>query len=111
MNVRFFSDHCIIFVIGIICITKLAIRSEFELQELMTEFSFMANIVPQIKVPITTHFQREVCFDAFSSCTNEIASVLQMPMCFRVTFYFVYSVYSVSWLVYSKQLPCLYLGY
>ena len=107
MNVRFFSDHCVIFVIGIVCITKLAIRSEFELQELMAEFSFMANIIPQIKVPVTAHFQREECFNAFSSCTNEIASVLQTPICFKGAFYFVYSVYSVIWLVYSKKLPCL----
>ena len=83
MNVRFFSDHCVIFVVGIVCITKLAVRSEFELQELMAKFSFMTNIVPQIKIPVATHFQREVCFDAFRRCKAEIGRVLQMPICFR----------------------------
>ena len=105
MNVRFFSDHCVIFVVGIVCITELAVRSEFELQELMAEFSFMTNIVPQIKIPVTTHFQKYVLMLFVAAGLKLLASY----KCRIVSgnLFFLYSVYFVIWLVYSKKLPLL----
>lgn len=50
MYVSFLADHCVVFVVGIIGVPKLAIRAKLELQEFMSKLSFMSNVVTYVEV-------------------------------------------------------------
>lgn len=50
MNVRLFADHCVIFVVGIVCVPQFAVRSKFEFQKFMAEFTFVTNVITKIEV-------------------------------------------------------------
>ena len=57
VNKSLLPDHCVVLVVGVVGITQLAVRSEFELEKLVTEFSFVTDIVTEIEV--VAHFGTE----------------------------------------------------
>ena len=69
----FLADHCIILVVGIVGIAKATIRSYLELQKLMAELAFVANVVSAVEV--VRHFgiyTQNYCafFDRRSACAS-----------------------------------------
>lgn len=57
-----FADHGVILVVRIVCIAKLAVGTEFELEKLVAEFAFVTHVIPNVK------FTHIICH-----CRNSIA--------------------------------------
>lgn len=49
-DVRFLTDQRIVLILAIIRIAQLAIRSELELEELVSKFAFVTDVVAKIKI-------------------------------------------------------------
>lgn len=50
VHVRLFANDRVVLVVGVVGVAQLAIRPELELEELVPEFAFVADIVAQIEV-------------------------------------------------------------
>lgn len=51
--IGFFPDHCVIFVVGVICVPQFTVWPKFELEEFVAKFSLVSHVVSQIKVART----------------------------------------------------------
>jgi hypothetical protein len=47
---HFLADHDVVFVVRIVRIAKAAVAAEFKLHELMPKLSFVASVVPKVKL-------------------------------------------------------------
>lgn len=64
-------DHSIVLVVGVIGVTELTVLSKLELKELVSEFPFVTDIVPQVEV---------VLF--FRGHVFSLSRFLPLPLCF-----------------------------
>lgn len=57
------ANHGVVLVVGVVGIAELAVGSEFELEELVAEFSLVTHVVPQVKLVALFHFshRRRIC--------------------------------------------------
>ena len=55
VDIGFLTNHSIVFVVGVVSVSKFAIRSKFKLQKLVTKLSFMSNIIPQVEIRRGSH--------------------------------------------------------
>ncbi len=54
MNIGLLPDHGVILVIGIVGISEFSVRSEFKLEEFVSELSLVTHVIA--KVEIVAHF-------------------------------------------------------
>jgi len=59
----FFADHRVILVVGIVGIAKATIRSYLELQKLVAELAFVADVVSAVEVVRHLVIYDQICCD------------------------------------------------
>jgi hypothetical protein len=48
----FFTNHGVVFVIRVVCVSEFSIRPELEFQEFVTEFTSVTNVVTKIELSV-----------------------------------------------------------
>lgn len=50
MHVRLFADHSVVFVIGVVGVSQLAVGPKFELEKLVAELALVADVIAYVEV-------------------------------------------------------------